>query len=349
VFKLSRPVRHILFWLVPYIAVCMLQASSPNQAYSWLVPVTACFAIAAAIIYSNIFLCKKFFFNRKMIYFGAVLGLYLAYLAIVYFTTKDEQPINPLTQKPSGLFPVIFFFTLYFLVLLLLSFVYWSVNVANKKNKELLAAQIQMQQFENDKNDAEKKFLQSQINPHFLYNTLNYYYSKALIVSPELAESLLLLSNIMRYSLELKENGQGLVVLTHEIEHIKNIIKINQYRFGNRLQIKFLITGSDQAVCIAPLALITFVENVFKHAELTDPNHPVSIKLDISHADQKIYFEIHNKNKKGPKEHGTGIGVKNTERRLKFIYNDKYKMKVVDDGDFYTASLTLPLYTDVTI
>jgi two-component system LytT family sensor kinase len=346
---LNKPVRHIFYWAIPYIAVCILQASAPDQNYSWFPVVTGCFIVAAGIIYINLFLCKKFFFTKKSFYFTGILILYIIYLIIVYFSGKDEHPINPLTERPLKLFALIFFFTLYFLVLVLLSFVYWSVTVTGKKNKELLAAQMQLQQFETDKNDAEKKFLRSQINPHFLYNTLNYYYSKALLVSPELAESLLLLSDIMRYSLELKENEQGLVPLTKEIEHIKNIIKINQYRFSNRLQIKFLITGTEEAVCIAPLALITFVENAFKHAELLDPQQPVSFMLDISHADQKIYFKVHNKIKKGPKEHSTGIGLANTERRLKFIYSEKYEMKTTEDKEFYTASLTLPLYTDHSI
>ena len=135
----------------------------------------------------------------------------------------------------------------------MLSFAYWAATAANKKNKELLAAQLQMQHFENDKITTEKKFLLTQINPHFLYNTLNFFYSKALIVSPPLADSILLLSDIMRYSLQLKENRYGMVLLQNEVNHIYNIIKINQYRFSNKLNINFYLTGELETVCIAPL------------------------------------------------------------------------------------------------
>jgi LytS/YehU family sensor histidine kinase len=244
------------------------------------------------------------------------------------------------------LFASLFFYTLYFLLIYLLSFVFWLATAANKKNKELLAAQLLLQQFKTDKLDAENKFLQSQINPHFLYNTLNFFYSKALTLSPELADSILLLSDTMRYSLELKENAKGMTLLEKEVTHIYNLIKINQYRFNNKLQIKFLISGDLQAVCIAPLVLITFVENVFKHAELLDVKNPLVISLHILKEEQLIRFNIENKIKKGPKEPGTGIGIDNAKRRLEYLYDQQYKLTIQQDADFYKASLTLPLYKD---
>lgn len=347
--KISRPVRHLLYWLVPYMAIMLLQyAYSEKGNYDWVLDVSIAFAVAACIIYTNIFLCRKFFFGKRIFYFAGIAALYVVYIVFVFAAT-DPQAVNRITDTPAKSFTIGFFFTLYFLVLLLLSFVYWAVTIANKRNKELLAAQIKLQQFEHDKNHAEKKFLQSQINPHFLYNTLNYFYSKSITVSPELADSILLLSDIMRYSLDLKENENGLVLLQKEVEHIKNMIKINQYRFSNRLQIRFLISGKLNAVCIAPLILITFVENTFKHAELTDPQHPVVLKLDVSQQDQHISFSVHNKIKKGPREHGTGIGISNVTGRLNFIYGDKYTLQISDKPDFYNASLILPLYSDVTL
>jgi two-component system, LytTR family, sensor kinase len=342
-----RILRHILFWTLLYAAVLVLQAMAPDSnSTGWFVQTTGSFAVVITILYINTWLCSKFFFNRRGLYFTCISLLYICYLLLVYLSSKDHVQINPMTGRASSDFAIGFFFTLYFLVLVLLSFLYWAMKIANKKNKELLATQQQLREFENDKNEAEKKALHSQINPHFLYNTLNYFYSRSLAISPELADSILLLSDIMRYSLELKENKHGMVLLHNEIEHIRNIIRINQYRFSNKLQVQYLLAGNPDKVCIAPLVLITFVENAFKHAELLDTHHPLLIKLDISENTRQIYFVVSNKKKKGPKEHGTGIGIDNARRRLSFIYSKDYELVIKDEPDFYHASLTLPLYKD---
>ena len=345
----SRPVQHLLFWLIPYSTLFILQATAPgSDSYNWFEQLTVSFAVAAALAYSNIYLCRKYFFSNKHFYFLGISLLYAIYITVVYFTIVPNLSETP-AGRPVKTFPMLFFFTLYFLVTLLISFVYWSLAIANRKNKELLAAQAQLQQFENDKNDAELKFLRSQINPHFLYNTLNYFYSKALPVSPELADSILLLSDIMRYSLQLKENEHGMALLSEEIDHISNMIKINQYRFNNRLQVKFLVTGRSNAVCITPLILITFAENAFKHAELSDPENPLVIRLDVALEAQKIFFSVYNKKKKGPKEPGTGIGLENAKRRLDFIYGENHELVIFDEAEFYKASLTLPVYQDLSL
>lgn len=345
----SKLLRHLVYWLIPYTVLLILEATAPDAStYNGFTQVTVSFATAAAIIYSSIYLCEKYFFSNKAVYFRGVTILYSLYLLLIYFLIIVPENEKPVPVKATTTFNIIYF-TLYFIVLALIGFVYWAVSTTNKKNKELQSTQLQLQEFKHDKLNAENKFLQSQINPHFLYNTLNYFYAQSLTVSPQLADSILLLSDIMRYSLELKENEQGMTPLSEEITHINNIIKINQYRFNNKLQIQFLLTGQTAGVCIAPLVLITFVENAFKHAELSDLQNPLIIMLNISAADQTIYFSVHNKKKKGPKEMGNGIGLDNAERRLKFLYHNNYTLAIKNETDLYTASLSLPLFKDVTL
>lgn len=345
----SKLLRHLVYWLIPYTVLLILEATGPDAAtYNGFTQVTISFATAAAIIYSSIYLCEKYFFSNKAVYFRGVTILYSLYLLLIYFLIIVPENEKPVPVKATTTFNIIYF-TLYFIVLALIGFVYWAVSTTNKKNKELQSTQLQLQEFKHDKLNAENKFLQSQINPHFLYNTLNYFYAQSLTVSPQLADSILLLSDIMRYSLELKENEQGMTPLSEEITHINNIIKINQYRFNNKLQIQFLLTGQTAGVCIAPLVLITFVENAFKHAELSDLQNPLIIMLNISAADQTIYFSVHNKKKKGPKEMRNGIGLDNAERRLKFLYHNNYTLAIKNEADLYTASLSLPLFKDVTL
>lgn len=342
---------HLLFWVSLYSFILWQETGFENgsENISQFFEVSIIFICAAVIIYINLFLCIKYFLKNKIGYFIGILFLYTIYINVLNHTLFANDIINPINHKKASAFAAQFFFSLYFLVLLLLSFAFWAATAADKKNKELAAAQLKMQQFENDKLTAEKKILQTQINPHFLYNTLNYFYSKALVVSPPLGDSILLLSDIMRYSLQLKENKYGMVLLQNEVDHIFNIIKINQYRFSNKLNINFFITGELATVCIAPLILITFIENAFKHAELLDAKEPLIIKLEIIKEENKIYFLIHNKQKKSPKEMGTGIGLDNAKRRLDFLYGSKYTMYIANEPEFYDASLLLPLYKDVAL
>jgi LytS/YehU family sensor histidine kinase len=137
-----------------------------------------------------------------------------------------------------------------------------------------------------------------------------------------------------------------MVFLENEIEHINNVIKINQFRFNNKLQIQFLISGDTNRVRIVPLVLITLVENAFKHGELLDPAYPVLITLTVDESKQAINFAVKNKKKTGPKEMGTGIGLENTKRRLEFAYNHNHKMELKNEEEFYTATLQLPLFKD---
>lgn len=347
IFKnIPAPLKHTFFWLVPYITMLVLEATGPaDPDYNWFGQVTYSFAAAAIIVYANLYLCKKYFLNRKQKYFSGTVLLYSSYLLVLYFAVYPQVK-ETITGRPSRLYTFFFFYTVYFLLIFLLSFVFWLATTANKKNKELLAAQLLLQKFKTDKSEAENKFLQSQINPHFLYNTLNFFYSKALTLSPDLADSIFLLSDTMRYSLELKENDKGMVLLEKEVNHIYNLIKINQYRFNQKLQIRFLISGSLEAVCIAPLVLITFVENAFKHADLLDIQHPLIITLTILKEEQLIKFSVENKIKKGPKELGTGIGIGNAKRRLEYLYEHQYQLMINHEDEYYTASLTLPLFKD---
>src|SRR6202012_5937473 len=115
-------------------------------------------------------------------------------------------------------------------------------------------------QLEKEKMQADYLFLKAQINPHFLHNTLNFLYARSLPLSPELSEGILTLSEIMRYSLDNREDGDGKVLLSHEIEHVYNIIRMQQLRFENTLQVQFNLSGEPDGQRILPFVLITLVE-----------------------------------------------------------------------------------------
>lgn len=194
---------------------------------------------------------------------------------------------------------------------------------------------------ENNLKQAQLQYLRNQINPHFLFNTLNFFYGQILPVSPPTANGILHLANIMRYALKDKEHSIK-ALLEDEVEHIRNFIQLYRLRFGDRLQVQFEVAGDINFRMILPLVLITFVENSFKYGDLFDAAHPVNIRLQVD--DQGLCFYTCNKKKVGPLESSSsGIGIGNTRRRLDLVYQDRYALDIQEDTGFYASTLTIKL------
>ena len=194
-------------------------------------------------------------------------------------------------------------------------------------------------QLEKEKSEANLNFLKAQINPHFLHNTLNFLYAKSIPYSPELSEGILTLSDIMRYALSEGNARNGKAPLKDEIEHVRNVIKINQLRYSNSLNVGFEVTGSTDGAVIIPFVLITLVENAFKHGDLKKQDSPIEIRLNIDRS--KLYFYCRNKKKTGPTELSTGVGLENIRKRLDLAYGNNYKFAVIDEPEYYTIELTI--------
>ncbi|WP_114790383.1 histidine kinase [Niabella yanshanensis] len=195
---------------------------------------------------------------------------------------------------------------------------------------------------ENKIHAAETAFLRAQINPHFLLNTLNFFYaSAALGKSRELAAGILKLSDIMRFA--LTESSDKLVLLRDEMRFIQAYIELNQMRFENKLSIEYVAPADDKVgtIKVVPLVLITLVENAFKHGELHEPEHPVKIALELNRAEQCLKFYVKNKKTSGPKERGHGIGLENTISRLQNEYGNNYRLSFNDAGNHYAAELVI--------
>jgi two-component system, LytTR family, sensor kinase len=205
-----------------------------------------------------------------------------------------------------------------------------------KKQRKVL--EEQKMQLEVEKSQANFNFLKAQINPHFLHNTLNFLYAKSLPYSTELSEGILTLSDIMRYALGPAARD-GKVMLKDEIEHVRNVIKINQLRFSNNLKVQFDVSGVVNGATIVPFILITIVENAFKHGDLKCPDHPIDIKLEVEN--KSMYFFCRNRKKTGPKEISTGIGLDNIKKQLDLTYGRNYSLNVKDEAEFYTTELTI--------
>ncbi|MEO6820807.1 MAG: histidine kinase [Ginsengibacter sp.] len=244
---------------------------------------------------------------------------------------KITNPITPVLLVISFTISSIFFTGLSFLTAYLTSL------RDERKDRKLLEKQTLQLEFE--KSQANFNFLKAQINPHFLHNTLNFLYAKSLPYSEELSEGILTLSDIMRYALNEGNTKNGKVPLNDELEHLGNVIKINQLRFSNELQVIFEVEGNTAKVQIIPFVLITLVENAFKHGDLISPGHPLTIRLNMH--DHQLSFFCSNKKKVGLKELSTGIGLDNIKKRLELTYGSDFSLTISDELDFYTTRLNI--------
>jgi len=224
---------------------------------------------------------------------------------------------------------------------LLIGTVVTLISLAVAITLELRAKAERQRELEKGKLMAELAAIKYQINPHFLFNSLSFIYTRAIGQNKEVAQAVTLLSEIMRYALREEEDKDGLVQLSTELDHMKNVIEMNQMRFSHRLKIRFLEDIDELNVRIPPLILITLLENALKHGELSDEKHPLDIKLEVARG--KLWFYIQNKKKKGMKELSNGIGLTNVQQRLQLMYGIKHSLQIKEDDQYYLAELTINL------
>ncbi|HET6766159.1 MAG TPA: histidine kinase, partial [Chitinophagaceae bacterium] len=275
---------------------------------------------------------KKFISYLKVV-FIILLGSFVYHAMLFYFLPQALR--QPYPSLLFMFFAMVINLVFYFGVSVLVAYI-TTLREGQKQRKILEAQKLQL---EVEKSEANLNFLKAQINPHFLHNTLNFLYAKSIPYSPELSEGILTLSDIMRYALSEGNAREGKAPLKDEIEHVRNVIKINQLRFSNKLNVNFEVSGIVEGAMIIPFVLITLVENAFKHGDLKNPESPIDIRLTIER--NKLYFYCRNKKKSGPKELSTGVGLENIRNRLDLAYGDKYKFETKDESEFYTIELTI--------
>ena len=190
-----------------------------------------------------------------------------------------------------------------------------------------------------EKRDMELQFLKSQLNPHFLFNSLNNIYSLAYQKSDKTADAILKLSEIMRYM--IYESNDSWVSLSKEITYVQSYIELQKLRFKDGAAVELTLNGEIDDQRVVPLILISFVENAFKHGVANDPKDPIRINII---ANQKIlHFSVSNKKNKFNKDLMGGVGLNNVERRLQLLYPERYKLNIVNSATHYTTELMLDI------
>lgn len=196
-------------------------------------------------------------------------------------------------------------------------------------------------QTEQEKLATELSYLKAQINPHFLFNTLNSIYSLAIEKSDRTADAVVKLSALMRYV--IRDAGSHQVPLAKELDYIRNYIDLQKLRLDDTVLVEFAIKGNPGSHVIAPLILISFIENAFKYG--VNPEEKSIIQVSITLLENQVRLFVFNRKVRffHDTETAGGIGIENTKNRLKLIYPDRHMLVINDTSNAFTVDLTLDL------
>jgi LytS/YehU family sensor histidine kinase len=227
----------------------------------------------------------------------------------------------------------------YFVSTIFTSLVFLFLSAVLKFTLDWFLNERKQRDLETQRLSAELAFLKSQINPHFLFNSLNSIYSLAYQRSETTPDAILKLSEIMRYM--LYESNDNKVDLEKELQYLQSYIDLQKIRFGNKAYIDFKVQGKVENQQIAPLLLIAFIENAFKHGVANNPLTPIRLLIDVDTS--HLHFYMQNKKHMNNRDTLGGIGLNNVQRRLNLLYPGKYNLVVNDELDTYTVELSLVL------
>jgi LytS/YehU family sensor histidine kinase len=242
---------------------------------------------------------------------------------------------------PSALHPELQVMTLNFIVFFAIAVkqvkrAFFMQQEKNELEKTKLNTELKLK-------EAELKLLKAQIHPHFLFNTLNNLYGLTLEKSNEAPDLVLRLSDILDYILYRCDEKS--VLLSDEIQNLRNYIEIEKIRYSEKLQMKVDFPSETNGLRIAPLIILPFIENAFKHGVSNYPGIAV-VTAKISLIESTLIFKIENtKNpiQKNENAYSKGIGLKNAQKRLDLIYPSKYILKIDDQKETFSVNLTLEL------
>ncbi|REG87418.1 sensor histidine kinase [Winogradskyella sediminis] len=278
--------------------------------------------------------------KRKLLLYIVVSILFLAlfnYIGTEFLSNLApgfNDRVRPLNDRPGGAFrfrhalPMVFSLTIYLLGAIFSLVVHFYKR--DRLSKEL----------ENEQKEIKLQFLRNQLNPHFLFNSLNSIYALVRSKSDDAPEAVITLSELMRYM--LYEAGNEQVTLEKEINYIKNYIALQRLRLRNTEAVKLNIKGETRNLKIYSLLLISFIENAFKYGTDYKGNTHIDIKIVVDN--NKLTLNVENiigLYKRDDKN--SGVGLENIKNQLNYLYKNKHELTIEEDSSYYRVFLTLNL------
>ena len=332
--KLSTVIIHIIAWF-SFIFIPVIIFGLHNPEATPHRPLFHLFLLIAFFYLNTSVFIPKLLSKKKIILFILVIilcivSIYFLREALEYILQNYygiiNKPLDP--QKRFG-----FVFSSFFI---------FAISTSIKVTQEWYINEKQKKEMENEKLNSELSFLKSQVNPHFLFNTLNSIYSLANKKSDSTPAAIVKLSQLMRYM--LYESNEKLVQLEKEIEYLNNYIELQNLRLFDNVKIIYSTKGDTKDKMIEPMLLIPFIENAFKHGISYLENSEINISIEVKN--KKLFLKVKNpivKSNSANNNGDHGIGLKNIKRRLDLLYPDNYLLTIDNSGDKHITELIIEL------
>lgn len=335
---------HVILFFGLFLTYCLWDYGINNKVimvertklYFWI---TSTFFLSVFVVYIVNFytVCDWFLNKRKIHFYFLSIPFSLTLFAGVRYVLQEVIMFNIIGVHNYDIGDLEwsfyirdnFFFGLPAVIFSALSYSFWQFQSAQQQNQELL--------LENKK--AEFQILKAQVSPHFLFNTLNSFYSQLILKDDEMASDVLVLSDLLRYV--ITETDKDEAILSKEIQFIQNYIHLQKKRFEDQLYLDFTIEGNYSNEKILSSALIHFVENVFKHGKFNTEQEKAAITIKI----KEDFLEILTFNHivEGENYSSTGIGFDNLTKRLEYMYKSKFILEKTEENNTFKTYLKIPL------
>ena len=325
IFK-KRWVYHSLIWTLIYLVFAAMTYLSDyrSDGYLFWLKEPFFFLIPIVPIVYLSFWAKEMFFDKRKYFFYLLSAAAIVVIGVVlyeFIDGLDGELGNPRSQNITNFI---------FFQLIAVGLQYFKRGIVN---------QYQIQELQAKTAVTELNALKAQLNPHFLFNTLNNIYGINQIDAEKGSEMIMELSDVMRYHLEFSKVGK--VKLEDEIQLLKSYIKLEKLRLTKACDVQINFKHADESYLISPLLFIPFVENAFKHG--THPTKACFVHIDLKTTEEQLLFTVRNSVITNRKVVKTNIGLKNTKRRLDLIFPDKHKLQINQNDQEHLVELQIEL------
>jgi sensor histidine kinase YesM len=355
----DRILQHLLFWAIWYVYITFTNSAYPmgysewayykNPLYSLGESFFVVFTQLPAVYIMLYFIFPRFFLKKK--YFGALVGmgfLWLFCFSLNFIVhTRVMQPflamILPSGYVPRQLRPEGLSFFMALMSTNKAAFTITASALMLKFGKHWYHHQHRNLQLQKEKAAAQLKLLTAQVHPHFLFNTLNHIFSRIKTESPGGSKMIMSLVDMLQYI--LYEGQKTLVPLEQELTMITEYINLEKIRYGNKLDLHMVTPCSMAGIYIAPLLLLPFVENCFKHGASNMLQNPwINLTFELSDTTLRMKLMNGKASISEDRQSKPGIGIQNVRQRLELLYKDKYDLQIREEEKVFVVDLKVELF-----
>ncbi|NPA68489.1 MAG: hypothetical protein GXO50_07770 [Chlorobi bacterium] len=351
-FNLKRTGYHVLFWLTLSLFYDSVTSYMSQKPFTETIIRDILFYLPSDILgvyFTLYFLIPRFLLKKK--YFGFTAAFLTFFIILIFAVTLPLQYLGLYIEltRTGNITPSYFEFAEQnVLIATTLKLMIIGIAGSIKLAKIWLSSQKKQQNLIKEKleiklqlKEAELKYLKAQINPHFLFNTLNNLYALILEKSPKAPETVLKISALLDYV--LYESDVHKIELTKEINNIKSYIDLQKIRYDEKININVNIKGNPEKICIAPLLILPIIENAFKHGlDKSAGKGFVKIEINVSD-DSRFNLKVTNSLNKPNNKTEKGIGLSNLKRRLDLQYPEKHKLEIHSSDNLFITELCINL------